>query len=82
MLSNFMKIYFLAAEKSGFEKFIEGLREEFLDIVEDFTDFFVGIKESFYDMAIEKFGEMPVNLLLLGILFLAIMLIFLKIVNK
>ena len=82
MLAKLLTIYTLDEEKSGFMKFLEGLKEECLEIIEDFGEFFIGIKEFLYDGAVEKFGEMPVNILLIGAGFLLIMLIFIKIVNK
>lgn len=82
MLAKLLTIYTLEEEKSGIMKFLEGLKDEFLEVLEEFGEFFIGIKEFLYDGAVEKFGEMPVNLLLIGAGFLLIMLIFLKIVNK
>ena len=82
MLARVLTMYILDEEKSGLMQFIEKIKEEILEVIEDFTEFFVGIKEFLYDGAVEKFGEMPVNILVIGIGFLLIMLIFLKIVNK
>ena len=82
MLANLLKIYTLNEENSWFKDFLEGLKEECLEIIESFTDFLMGIKEVAYDGAVEKFGEMPVNILLIGFGFLVLMLIFLKVVNK
>lgn len=82
MLAKLLTIYTLEEEKSGIMKFLEGLKDEFLEVLEEFGEFFIDIKEFLYDGAVEKFGEMPVNLLLIGALFLLIMLLFLKIVNR
>ncbi|MGN1338551.1 MAG: hypothetical protein ACI4WW_08780 [Candidatus Coprovivens sp.] len=82
MLAKLLTIYTLEEEKSGIMKFLEGLKNEFLEALEDFSEFFIGIKEFLYDGSVEKFGEMPVNILLIGLGFLLIMLIFIKIVNR
>jgi hypothetical protein len=82
MLANLLKIYTLNEENSWFKDFLEGIKEECLEIIDGFADFFMGIKEVVYDGAVEKFGEMPVNILLIGLGFLVLMLLFLKVVNK
>lgn len=82
MLAKLLTIYTLEEEKSGIMKFLEGLKDELLEVLEEIGEFFIGIKEFLYEGAVEKFGEMPDNILLIGAGFLLIMLIFIKIVNK
>ena len=69
--------YFLKAEN----KFLEGLKEDFEDLLRDFMRFFESIKELVYDNLVDKFGETPINILLMGIGFLLLMLILSKIIN-
>ena len=76
-----LNLYLLDKEKSGIMKFLEGLKEDLLDVIEDFGDFFMDIKDVVYGGLVDKVGETPVNLLLIGGAFLIIMLVCLKIIN-
>lgn len=78
---NALNLYLLDKEKSGIMKFLEGLKEDLLDVIEDFGDFFMDIKDVVYGGLVDKVGETPVNLLLIGVGFLVIMLVCLKIIN-
>ena len=78
---NVLNLYLLDKEKSGIMKFLEGLKEDLLDVIEDFGDFFMDIKDIVYGGLVDKVGETPVNLLLIGGAFLIIMLVCLKIIN-
>ena len=78
---NALNLYLLDKEKSGIMKFLEGLKEDLLDVIEDFGDFFMDIKDVVYGGLVDKVGETPVNLLLIGLGFLVIMLVCLKIIN-
>lgn len=78
---NVLNLYLLDKEKSGIMKFLEGLKEDLLDVIEDFGDFFMDIKDFIYGGLVDKVGETPVNLLLIGGAFLIIMLVCLKIIN-
>ena len=78
---NVLNLYLLDKEKSGIMKFLEGLKEDLLDVIEDFGDFFMDIKDVVYGGLVDKVGETPVNLLLIGLGFLVIMLVCLKIIN-
>ena len=78
---NVLNLYLLDKEKSGIMKFLEGLKEDLLDVIEDFGDFFMDIKDVVYGGLVDKVGETPVNLLLIGGAFLIIMLVCLKIIN-
>lgn len=69
--------YFLKAEN----QFLEGLKEDFEDLLRDFMRFFESIKELVYDNLVDKFGETPINILMMGIGFLLLMLILSKIIN-
>ena len=51
--------YLLKAENS----FLEGLKADFEDMIQDFVRFFQSIKELVYDNLVDKFGEFPVNIL-------------------
>lgn len=78
---NALNLYLLDKEKNGIMKFLEGLKEDLLDVIEDFGDFFMDIKDVIYGGLVDKVGETPVNLLLIGLGFLVIMLVCLKIIN-
>ena len=82
MLAKLMKLYILESEKSGIMQFLEQIKDEFIEIFEDFGEFFSGIKEFLYDGAVEKFGEMPVTMAIIAFSALIIMLLFFKFVNK
>ena len=69
--------YFLKVEN----QFLEGLKEDFEDLLRDFMRFFESIKELVYDNLVDKFGETPINILMMGIGFLLLMLILSKIIN-
>lgn len=69
--------YFLKAQN----QFLEGLKEDFEDLLRDFVKFFESIKELVYDNLVDKFGETPINIMLMGIGFLLIMLILSKIIS-
>lgn len=70
--------YLLKAENS----FLEGLKEDFEDLLRDFAKFFESIKELVYDNLVDKFGETPINILLLGLGFLMLMLVLAKIIGN
>ena len=73
---------YLLSEENGFKKFLEGLKKDFLEVIDDFKKFFISLKEMTYDVLVAKFGETPINLLLLGLLFLIIMLVIIKFINR
>ena len=73
---------YLLSEQNGFKKFLEGLKKDFLEVIEDFKKFFISLKEMTYDVLVAKFGETPINMLLLGLLFLVIMIVIIKIINR
>ena len=81
MMLKALNLYVLSKE-NGFTKFLEGLKKDFLEVIEDFKDFFISIKEFVYDGLVERFGETPVNMLLLAAVFLIIMLIIIKLINR
>ena len=70
--------YLLKADLS----FFEGLKEDFEDVLRDFTRFFQSIKEMVYDNLVDKFGATPINMLLMGLGFLILMLILSKIISN
>ena len=73
---------YLLSEQNGFKKFWEGLKKDFFEVIEDFKKFFISLKEMTYDVLVAKFGETPINMLLLGLLFLVIMIVIIKIINR
>lgn len=72
---------YLLSQESGVKDFLDGLKKDFLEVVEDFKKFFISLKEMTYDVLVTKFGETPINMLLLALLFIIIMLIIIKIIN-
>jgi hypothetical protein len=76
-----LTIYALKTEKNWLLDFLEGLKDDFMKIVEDFGDVFISLKEIVYDGLVDKFGAMPINMLLIAVAFIAIILIFLKLFN-
>ena len=81
MILNMLTIYSLKTEKNWLLDFLEGLKDDFMKIVEDFGDVFISLKEIVYDGLVDKFGAMPINMLLIAVAFIAIILIFLKLFN-
>lgn len=81
MILNMLTIYALKTEKNWLLDFLEGLKDDFMKIVEDFGDVFISLKEIVYDGLVDKFGAMPINMLLIAVAFIAIILIFLKLFN-
>lgn len=81
MILNMLTIYALRKENNWLLDFLEGLKEDFMNILDDFGDLFISIKEIVYDGLVDKFGAMPINMLLILICFVAVVLIFLKIFN-
>lgn len=81
MILNMLTIYALKKENNWFLEFLEGLKEDLMDILNDIGDIFISFKELVYDGLVEEFGAMPINLLLLGIIFTIIILVFLKLIN-
>ena len=70
--------YLLKAENT----FLEGLKEDFEDLLRDFMRFFESLKEMVYDNLVDKFGATPINILLMGLGFLLLMLILSKIISN
>ncbi len=60
----------------------EKIVEEFLDLIKDFADVFSIIKEHTYDVLCRQFGDMVVNLFGITLIFVIIMLVATKIINK
>jgi len=58
------------------------LKEEFRDVLDMFSDFFLMIKEVTYDVLVNSVGGESVNLILIGIGAVAVMLILLAIINR
>ena len=81
MILNMLTIYALKNENNWLLKFLEGLKDDFLKIVDDFGDLFISIKEIVYDGLVDKFGAPPINMLLILIIFVVGLLIFVKIFN-
>lgn len=81
MILNMLTIYVLKNENNWLLNFLEGLKDDFLKIVDDFGDLFISIKEIVYDGLVDKFGATPINLLLILIVFVVGLLIFVKIFN-
>lgn len=74
-------IYFLTIKES-LTDIGHNLKIEFLDLLDDFKDFFLLIKTHTYDILCMKFGTEVVNLFGIALIFLAIMLIATKVINK
>jgi hypothetical protein len=81
MILNMLTIYALREENNWLLDIIEGLKEDFLKIVNDFGDFFISIKELVYDNLVNKFGAMPINMILIALVFIIVILLFLKLMN-
>lgn len=81
MILNMLTIYALKKENNWLLDILEGLKEDFLKIVDDFGDLFISIKEIVYDGLVDKFGATPINMLLILIIFVVGLLIFVKIFN-
>ena len=81
MILNMLTIYALKKENNWLLDILEGLKEDFLKIVDDFGDLFISIKEIVYDGLVDKFGATPINMLLILIVFVVGLLIFVKIFN-
>jgi len=81
MILNMLTIYALKTENNWLLDFLEGLKDDFMKIVEDFGDVFISLKELIYDNLVDKFGATPINMLLVAIAFIAIILVFLKLFN-
>lgn len=73
---------YLLSQENGFKDFLDGLKKDFFEVIEDFKKFFISLKEMTYDVLVTKFGETPINMLLLALLFIIIMLIIIKFINR
>lgn len=73
---------YLLSQENGVKDFLDGLKKDFLEVVEDFKKFFISLKEMTYDVLVTKFGETPINMLLLALLFIIIILIIIKFINR
>ena len=62
MILNMLTIYALKTEKNWLLDFLEGLKDDFMKIVEDFGDVFISLKEIVYDGLVDKFGAMLFNM--------------------
>lgn len=62
--------------------FLEELEYEVKDLFRSFVDFFYMIKENTYDVLVTKFGAEVVNMTLLAVLFITLMIVATKIINK
>lgn len=62
--------------------FFKKLQYEFKDLFDDFADFFDLIKTHTYDVLCQKFDPLVVNMFGIGLIFLLIMLIATKVINK
>lgn len=73
---------YLLSQENDFKKFLDGLKKDFFEVIEDFKKFFISLKEMTYDVLVTKFGETPINMLLLALLFIIIMLVIIKFINR
>lgn len=64
------------------QTFWEELKEEFRDVLDMFSDFFLMIKEVTYDVLAKSFGGDIVNMFIIAIGVIALMLILLAIINR
>ena len=62
--------------------FLEELEYEVKDLFRSFVDFFYMIKENTYDVLVSNFGAEVVNMTLLAVLFITLMIVATKIINK
>ena len=60
----------------------EAICEQFLDLLKDFAAVFTMIKEYTYDVLCKTFGSGVVNLFGITLIFVIIMLVALKIINR
>lgn len=74
---NILLTYFLVKQS-----FWDQLLEEFKDIADAFSDFFLMIKEVTYDVIAGKVGNDIVNLFLIAIGVIAIIMVCLAIINR
>lgn len=65
-----------------FTRFWKDLRHEVMELFEDIFDFFILIKENTYDVLCANYGTEIVNLLGLGLIFLIVMIVAMKIINR
>ena len=56
--------------------------KDFTELFEDIVDFIILIKENTYDVLCANYGTEIVNLLGLGLIFLLVMIIAMKIINR
>ena len=68
--------------KDWISNFLKQFWEQLLDLLKDFADFFGLIKEHTYDVLCKQFGDMVVNLFGITLIFVIIMLVAIKIINK
>lgn len=74
---NILLTYFLVKQS-----FWDQLLEEFKDIADAFSDFFLMIKEVTYDVIAGKVGNDIVNLFLIAIGVIAIIMVCLAVINR
>lgn len=65
-----------------FKSLGKSFQQEFRELFKDIVDFIMLIKENTYDVLCTNYGTEIVNLLGLGLIFLLIMIIAMKIINR
>lgn len=78
----YYKLDLLLKTSTTSNNFFKKLQYEFKDLFDDFADFFDLIKTHTYDILCQKFDPLVVNMFGIGLIFLLIMLIATKIINK
>ena len=78
----YIKLGLLLKTSTTSNNFFKKIQYEFKDLFEDFIDFFVLIKENTYDVLCQHFDPLVVNMFGIGIIFLLVMLIATKLINR
>lgn len=79
---NYINLINLLTVSDTANKFWKNFKLEVEDLIDDFESFFLMIKANTYDVLCEHFDPFVVNIFGLAILFLIVMLVATKIINK
>ncbi len=67
---------------TNMSRFLTTIKDEFIDAFADIKDFFIGIYDTIFNFLAKMFGEQFATITLIGIGFVILMIVLIKLMNR